>query len=60
MTLKDLFEDVAAGSTGSADSAAFAGRMFAGSRPIKRVIAKPSDKVPIIQYSSKQPKVEKV
>jgi hypothetical protein len=53
MKLKDLFEDVAAGSTGAAGVDAFAGRLFMGNRPIKRYLTDPNGKVPVLQYSKK-------
>lgn len=57
MKLIDLFEDVAAGATGGGAVSAFAGRLFVGSRPIKRFT--PDDKVPVIQYTKKSKKENK-
>jgi len=59
MKLKDIviLEDAAGGSTGAGGVSAFAGRLFVGTRPIKRWT--PDDDVPVIQYTKKSAKKEK-
>lgn len=59
MKLEDIliFEDAAGGSTGAGGVSAFAGRLFVGTRPIKRWT--PEDDVPVIQYSKKSAKEKK-
>lgn len=50
MKLKDLFEDVAAGSTGAGGMSTFNGRLFGNNLPARPLL--PEDgKVPLIQYS---------
>lgn len=59
MKLEDIliFEDTAGGSTGAGGVSGFAGRLFVGTRPIKRWT--PDDDVPVIQYSKKSAKEKK-
>ncbi len=58
MTLQELHENQAAGSTGADGVGNFAGRLFSGDVDISRYIEDPNRTIPVIRYSQRKNKTK--